>query len=81
MLRFQESFVDCLIQHGLERVGNLFISSVSSTGTTWTEIRRETIVMDAAVHVGLAVTSHADGTLCTSTFSNVTVVSVPFAMN
>ena len=65
----------------LERVGNLFISSMSSNGTTWTEIRRETISMTAAVQVGLAVTSHADGTLCTATFSDVTVVSAPVAVN
>ncbi len=65
----------------LERVGNLFISSESSNGTTWTEIRRETIAMSAAAQVGLAVTSHADGTLCTATFSNVTVVSASAAAN
>ena len=65
----------------LERVGNVFISSVSSNGATWTEIRRETISMTAAVQVGLAVTSHADGTLCTATFSDVTVVSAPVAVN
>ena len=65
----------------LERVGNLFISSVSSNGTTWTEIRRETISMAVAVQVGLAVTSNADGTLCTATFSDVTVVSAPVAVN
>ncbi len=65
----------------LERVGNLFISSVSPDGTTWTEIRRETITMAANVQVGLAVTSHADGTLCTATFTDVTVVSAPVAAN
>ena len=65
----------------LERVGNVFISSVSSNGATWTEIRRETISMTAAVQVGLAVTSHADGTLCTATLSDVTVVSAPVAVN
>ena len=37
--------------------------------------------MTAAVQVGLAVTSHADGTLCTATFSDVTVVSAPVAVN
>ena len=65
----------------LERIGNVFISSVSSNGTTWTEIRRETITMAAAVQVGLAVTSNADGTLCTATFSDVTVISTPIAVN
>jgi len=65
----------------LERVGNVFISSISSNGATWTEIRRDTITMTTAVQVGLAVTSHADGTLCTATFSDVTVVSALTTVN
>ena len=65
----------------LERVGAMFISSVSSDGTTWTEIRRESIALSTAVRVGLAVTSHIDGQLCTATFSNVTVISAIPAVN
>jgi len=65
----------------LERVGNVFIASVSSNGTTWTEIRRQTIAMAAAVRVGLAVTSHADGTLGTATFSDVSVIAAASAAN
>ena len=65
----------------LERVGNLVISSASPNGTAWTEIRRETIAMGAAVYAGLAVTSHTNGALCTATFTNVQVVGVAAAAN
>ena len=65
----------------IERVGNVVISSASPNGTTWTEIRRETITMNAAVYVGLAVTSHNNESLCTATFTNVQVVGVAEAAN
>ena len=65
----------------IERVGNVVISSASADGATWTEIRRETIAMSAAIYVGLAVTSHNDGQLCTGTFTNVQVVGVAAAAN
>ena len=65
----------------IARLGNVLISSTSPNGTTWTEIRRETIAMSAAVYVGLAVTSHNNGALCTATFSNVQVVGVAAAAN
>ena len=65
----------------IERLGNVLISSTSPNGTTWTEIRRETIAMSAAVYVGLAVTSHNSGALCTATFTNVQVVGVAAAAN
>ena len=65
----------------IERLGNVVISSTSPNGTTWTEIRRETIAMSAAVYVGLAVTSHNNGVLCTATFTNVQVVGVAAAAN
>jgi regulation of enolase protein 1 (concanavalin A-like superfamily) len=58
----------------LERVGDLFISSVSADGTTWSEIRRETVVMSATVQVGLAVCNRGDGQLATAQISNVVVV-------
>ena len=65
----------------IERLGNVVISSTSPNGTTWTEIRRETIAMSAAVYVGLAVTSHNNGVLCTATFTNVQVVGIAAAAN
>ena len=65
----------------IERLGNVVISSTSPNGTTWTDIRRETITMSAAIYVGLAVTSHNNGALCTGTFTNVQVVGVAAAAN
>ncbi|MEO5916425.1 MAG: cellulase family glycosylhydrolase [Luteolibacter sp.] len=52
---------------------NSFRAYYSSNGTNWTQIgSNQTISMASSATMGLAVTSHADGTLCTSTISNVT---------
>jgi regulation of enolase protein 1 (concanavalin A-like superfamily) len=61
----------------LVRAGDLFTSYRSSDGVTWTSIGSETIAMNTEVYMGLAVTSHADGTLCTATFDNVSFAAVP----
>jgi hypothetical protein len=53
------------------RTGNTFTASISPNGTTWTTVGSKTIVMGANVFIGLAVTSHNDGTLCTAVFDNV----------
>jgi hypothetical protein len=55
------------------RAGNVFSAFESSNGTTWTLVGSEAIVMSATVHVGLAVTSHADGTLSAAVFDSVTI--------
>jgi hypothetical protein len=56
------------------RSGNTLTSYYSSNGTTFTQISAgTTVTMGATVYVGLAVTSHADGTLSTATFDNVTL--------
>ena len=65
----------------IERAGNVVISYTSPNGTIWNEIRREAITMNADVYVGLAVTSHNNGALCTATFTNVQVVGVAAAAN
>jgi regulation of enolase protein 1 (concanavalin A-like superfamily) len=58
----------------LQRVGSSFSAFHSSNGTTWTAIGSAvTVSMASTVLVGLAVTSHADGTLATGTFDRVTV--------
>ncbi|GEM_PF-1291116 len=57
----------------LVRSGNTFTAYKSSDGTNWTQVGSETISMAASVYVGLAVTSHNDGTLCTATLDNVSV--------
>ncbi len=53
------------------RTGNTFTGYISPNGSTWTTVGSKTIVMGANVYIGLAVTSHNDGTLCTAVFDNV----------
>jgi hypothetical protein len=56
----------------LTRSGNSFAAYRSDNGTTWTQVgTTQTINMVTNTTMGLAVTSHADGTLCTSTMDNV----------
>lgn len=59
----------------LVRSGSTFTGYVSSDGSNWTQVGSDTINMASNVYVGLAVTSHNDGTLCTATFSNVSVTT------
>lgn len=66
----------------IQRKGNVFISSSSDDGSTWSELNRHTIAMAAKVKIGLCVTSHVNGTLSTVGFDNVHVFgSVPFAIS
>ncbi len=61
----------------LVRSGNVFSSFASSNGTTWTQIGSNlTLTMTSQTQVGLALTSHNDGVLNTSTFDNVTVTTI-----
>jgi len=64
----------------LQRAGNIFTASSSSNGTSWTTIGTETNVMASSIQVGLALTSHLDGTLCTATFDNVSVTTTSTAV-
>jgi regulation of enolase protein 1 (concanavalin A-like superfamily) len=54
------------------RSGNTFRGEVSSNGTTWTQVGSVTISMGSTINVGLALTSHNNAVLNTSTFTNVT---------
>jgi hypothetical protein len=56
----------------LVRSGNTFTAYRSTNGTTWTTVGSNAITMSANVYIGLAVTSHRDGTLNTSRFDSVT---------
>jgi hypothetical protein len=56
-------------------VGDVFISSVSADGTTWSEIRRETLIMGATIQIGLVVCSRSDGQMATAVMSNVVVTA------
>lgn len=66
----------------LVRSGSNFSAYYSSDGTTWTQIGSTVSItaMPTADLVGLAVTSHAQGTLCTATFTNVSISSDPQAI-
>lgn len=55
------------------RTGNTFTGYRSVNGVTWTLVYSRTIEMSQTVYVGLAVTSHADGKLCTAKFTDVAV--------
>ena len=57
----------------LVRSGSTFTAYVSPDGSTWTQVGSDTISMGSTIDVGLAVTSHLDGTLATATFDHVTV--------
>jgi|GEM_PF-1336528 len=59
----------------MNRSGNLFTASSSADGVTWTIVGTATVDMPPNAHVGLALTSHADGTLATGVFSDVSVSS------
>jgi len=62
----------------LTRAGNVFTAQYSADGKTWTDVKgtdgktvSTTIVMSASVYVGLAVTSHTAGVICTAQFSGI----------
>jgi len=62
----------------LVRTGNSFSAYHSADGVAWTQIgTSQTNNMATSATLGLAVTSHADGTLCTSTMDNVLVLGLP----
>jgi hypothetical protein len=55
------------------RQGSTFTAYTSADGTGWSPVASQTIVMNQVISVGLAVSSHVNGTLATGTFTNVTV--------
>jgi hypothetical protein len=59
----------------LERVGNIITGYVSPDGTNWaaTDVGRIDAPVPDTIYVGLVVTSAANGTLNSSTFSNVQI--------
>ena len=57
----------------LTRSGTTFTAYVSPNGSTWTQVGSDTISMGTVIDVGLAVTSHLDGSLATATFDHVTI--------
>ncbi len=57
----------------LVRSGNTFTGYASADGSSWTQIGSVSVTMASSVTEGLAVTSHNNSQLNTSTFDNVTV--------
>jgi len=61
----------------LVRSGNTFTSYSSDNGTTWTQVGTpKTITMANTIYAGMAVTSHANGTLATGVFNDVIVRNI-----
>ena len=61
----------------LTRAGDTFNAYQSPDGVNWTLVGADTISMAADVYIGLAVTSHNDGIVNWSTFTNVGVNDGP----
>ena len=59
----------------LERIGNIITGYVSPDGTNWaaTDVGRIDAPVPSTIYVGLVVCSAANGTLNTSTFSNIQI--------
>ena len=58
----------------IQRLGNTLVGYFSADGLVWTQIGSgQTINMSTSATIGLAVTSHNDGTLTTSTMDNTVV--------
>ena len=57
----------------LTRTGNVITASESADGITWSTVSSDTFVMGPSTVIGIAVSSHVNGTLATATFDSVTV--------
>ena len=64
----------------LIRAGSLLTSYTSADGVKWTSVAQYEVPMATQVNVGLAVTSHASGTLSTARFNNV-VIAGPLSVS
>ena len=62
----------------MTRTGSTFTAYKSADGVTWTKVGSTTMSLPQTIYVGLALTSHLDGTLADATFANVNV-TVPQA--
>ena len=57
----------------LSRVGDVFTSSESADGETWSFLESWVLPLAQQVYVGLAVTSHNDGVLTTAVFDDISL--------
>ena len=63
----------------LMRMGNTFIAHCSTNGVNWEYVWFTTVNMSNQVQIGLAVTSHHNGSYATATLDNVSIGSLsPF---
>jgi hypothetical protein len=62
----------------LIRSGNTFTGYESADGSTWTLVGSVSITMATDVYIGLAVTSHSDGDLCTAEIDSVAFSTVEY---
>jgi hypothetical protein len=59
----------------ITRSGSTFTGFCSADGSSWTQVGSASVSMSSTIEVGLAVTSHLNGTLATGTFDNVSISS------
>jgi parallel beta-helix repeat protein/predicted outer membrane repeat protein len=64
----------------IKRTGSTFTGYVSPDGNTWTQQGSTTITMAENVYIGLCVTSHIYGTLCTAKFDSFTIFRQPLVI-
>ncbi|MBN1482374.1 DUF1349 domain-containing protein [candidate division KSB1 bacterium] len=57
----------------LQRQGDVYTAYESADGLSWNQVDQSTFSLRQNAMVGLAVTSHNDGVLCTATFDHVTI--------
>ncbi|MCG8700615.1 MAG: fibronectin type III domain-containing protein, partial [Bacteroidales bacterium] len=57
----------------INRTGDTLTAFTSANGSDWQVIDSEIVNIAADVYIGMAVTSHSSGKLCTALLSNVTV--------
>jgi phosphatidylserine/phosphatidylglycerophosphate/cardiolipin synthase-like enzyme len=57
----------------LTRSGSTITAYESADGSAWTKVGSDTFTMPSTVFIGLAVSSHVQGVLCTATFDGVAV--------
>jgi type II secretory pathway pseudopilin PulG len=59
----------------LTRRGNTLTGYESQDGAAWNPVGSDTVSMVSSVYIGLCVTSHNDGALCTADFNNVSFLT------
>jgi len=61
----------------LVRAGDVMTTFYSADGLNWIQLGTSTVPLPATLYVGLAVTSHSDGVLCTANFDHLNLDDAP----